>query len=106
MKEAGDLHFRITGESDKCWNNSLSYQSFIHPLHQQLIGQSRGDVTQDAWKERAQCHGTPQRERERETKEHKRNNGNKLKKTAQTYNEKHDRSPKRRYTDELNKNKD
>lgn len=26
MKEAGgDLHFRITGESDKCWNNSLSY---------------------------------------------------------------------------------
>lgn len=26
MKEAGGhLHFRITGESDKCWNHSLSY---------------------------------------------------------------------------------
>lgn len=41
-RQGQHLHFRVTGESNESRNNPLSYQSLIHPLHQQLIGQHRG----------------------------------------------------------------
>lgn len=42
IRQSGNLHFRVTGESNESRNNSLSYQSFMYPLHQQLSGRSRG----------------------------------------------------------------
>ena len=56
-RQGRHLHFRVTGESYESRNNPLSYQTFIHPLHQQLIGQRRGHSQVMHGKNQQQCHG-------------------------------------------------
>ena len=66
-RQGRHLHFRVTGESYESRNNPLSYQSFIHPLHQQLIGQRRGYSQVMHGKNKQQCHGKKKEQsRERE----------------------------------------
>lgn len=66
-RQGQHLHFRVTGESNESRNNPLSYQSLIHPLHQQLVGQHRG-YSQVVHGKQTVCHGkkkgTTKRKRE------------------------------------------
>lgn len=70
-RQGQHLHFRVTGESNESRNHPLSYQSLIHPLHQQLIGQHRG-YSQAVHGKQTVCHGKKKeqpREREKTQKQ-------------------------------------